>query len=165
MVYPYLTYGNLIWGNAYKSHTQKLVNIQKKIVRLMTFKSYSEHTEPIFNDLKILNLQKLNEYLTSSFMFRYFHLHNLPEIFTDYFVTNKDIHNYNTRNAALLHKKFNRTNYNKHTLANKRTDVWNNLPSQYKEIRSFPIFKATMKKYFLHQSLANSKEEFNCFIK
>ena len=123
------TYGNLIWGNAYKSHTKKLVNIRKKIVRLMSFKSYSEHTEPIFNDLKILNLQKLNEYLTSSFVFRYFHLHNLPEIFTDYFVINKDIHNYNTRNAALLHKKFNRTNYNKHTLANKGTDVWNNRPS------------------------------------
>jgi hypothetical protein len=40
LVYPYLTYGNLIWGNAYKSHIQKLVNIQKKIIRLMTFKSY-----------------------------------------------------------------------------------------------------------------------------
>ncbi len=64
LVYPYLTYGNLTWGNAYKSHIQKLVNIQKKIVRLMTFKSYSDHTEPIFNDLKILNLYKLNEYLT-----------------------------------------------------------------------------------------------------
>ena len=22
LVYPYLTYGNLIWGNAYKSHIQ-----------------------------------------------------------------------------------------------------------------------------------------------
>ena len=52
-----------------------------------------------------------------------FHLHNLPEIFTDYFLSNKDIHNYKTRNAALLHKKFNRRNYNKHTLANKGTDV------------------------------------------
>ena len=29
LVYPYLTYGNLIWGNAYKSHIRKLVNIQK----------------------------------------------------------------------------------------------------------------------------------------
>jgi hypothetical protein len=35
----------------------------------MTFKSYSDHTEPIFNDLKILNLYKLNEYLTSSDIF------------------------------------------------------------------------------------------------
>ena len=69
LVYPYLTYGNLIWGNAYKSHIQKLVNIQKKIVRLMTFKSYSDHTEPIFTSLKILNFFKLNEYLVSSFMF------------------------------------------------------------------------------------------------
>ena len=32
LAYPYLTYGNLIWGNAYKPHIQKLVNIQKKIV-------------------------------------------------------------------------------------------------------------------------------------
>ena len=153
LVYPYLTYGNLIWSNAYKSHMQKLVNIQKKVVRLMTFKSYSEHTEPIFNDLKILNLSKLNEYIISSFMFRYFHLRNLPEIFNDYFLSNKDIHNYNTRNAVLLHKKFNRTNFNKHTLANKGTDVWNNLPLQYKEIRSFPTFKATLKKYFLHRDI------------
>ena len=54
LVYPYLTYGNLIWGNAYKSHIQKLVNIQKKIIRLMTFKSYFDNAKPIFNDLKIL---------------------------------------------------------------------------------------------------------------
>ena len=29
LVYPYLRYGNLVWGNAYKSHIQKLVNIKK----------------------------------------------------------------------------------------------------------------------------------------
>jgi hypothetical protein len=57
---PYLTYGNLLWGNTYKSRFQKLVNIQKKIIRLMTFKSYFDHSEPIFNDLQILNLYKIN---------------------------------------------------------------------------------------------------------
>ena len=64
-------------------------------------------------------MYKLNEYLTSSFMFRYFHLQNLPEFFTDYFMSNKDFHNYNTRNASLLHKKFNRTNYKNRTFSNK----------------------------------------------
>ena len=48
LTYPYLTYGNLIRGNAYKSHIRKLVNTQQKIVRLITFKLYSEHTDPIF---------------------------------------------------------------------------------------------------------------------
>jgi hypothetical protein len=79
-IHAYLAYGNLIWGNTYKSRIQKLVNIQKKIVRLMTFKSYFEHSEPIFHHLKILSLYKINYYLTSMFMFRYFH----PKIYQNY---------------------------------------------------------------------------------
>ena len=47
------------------------MNIQKKIVRLMTYKSYSEHTEPIFKDLNILDIFKINDFLTAMFMFRY----------------------------------------------------------------------------------------------
>ena len=54
------------------------------------------------------------------------------------------------KHTSLLHKKCNRTNYIKHTLANKGIDVWNNIPLQYKEIRSFSTFKMTMKKYFLN---------------
>ena len=43
LVYPYLTYGNLVWGNTYPTRLQKLLNVQKKIVRLISFKSYMEH--------------------------------------------------------------------------------------------------------------------------
>jgi hypothetical protein len=48
LVYPYLTYGNLVWGNTYPTRLQKLLKIQKKIVRLMCFKSYTDHSEPLF---------------------------------------------------------------------------------------------------------------------
>ena len=81
-------------------------------------------------------MYKLNEYLTSSFMFRYFYLQNLPEFFTDYFMSNKDFHNYNTRNASLLDKKFIRTNCKNRTFSNKGINLWNNLPLQYKQFRS-----------------------------
>jgi hypothetical protein len=153
LVYPYLAYGNLIWGNTYKSRIKKLVNTQKKIVRLTIFNSYFDHSEPIFNDLKILNLYKLNDYLTSMFMFRYIHLQHLPELFTNYFITNKEIHNHNTRHSSLLHKKCYRTNYSKHTLANKGIEVWNYLPTQYKEPTSYISFKTIIKKYFLQLNL------------
>jgi hypothetical protein len=63
LVYPYLIYGNLIWTNTYKTRIQKLKNIQKKIIHLMTFQSNFSHTEKIFIDLQILNLSKLNNYL------------------------------------------------------------------------------------------------------
>ena len=54
----------------------------------MAFKSYFDLSEPIFKDLNILNIFKINDYLTALFMFRYHHFNNLPEFFKDYFVTN-----------------------------------------------------------------------------
>lgn len=107
----------------------------------MRLKSYFDHPEPIFNDLKILNLTKLNDYLTSYFMFQYFHRQNLLKLFIDFFLTNQQTHNHNTRNSSLIHKKSTRTNYKKHTLAIKSVDVWNNLPIKKKEPRSFASFK------------------------
>ncbi len=92
LVYPYLIYGNLIWGNTYKSRLQKLLNIQKKIIRLMSFKSYLEHTEPLFKELSILDIFKINHNAIAIFMFRYYHLQNLPEVFENYFITNNQIH-------------------------------------------------------------------------
>ena len=67
-------------------------------------------------------------------MFRYTHLRNLLELFTNDFIANKEIHviiQEKSRNSSLIHKKCYRTNYSKHSLANKRIDVWNDLPTQY----------------------------------
>ena len=83
LVYPYLTYGNLIWGITYKTRIQKLINIQKKVIRLIAFKSFTEHTEPIFRDLEILSFIKLNNFIFCLFMFRY---HNISKIYQKYLV-------------------------------------------------------------------------------
>ena len=122
---------------------------QKKIVRLMAFKSYFDHSEPIFKDLNILNIFKINDYLTALFMFRYHHLNNLPEFFKDYFVTNNQIHQYNTRNASKLHKCYKRTNYVEHTLSNKGVDVWNSLETKFIDINFYSTFKKQIKQHFL----------------
>ena len=66
-VFPYLTYVNPSLGSAYKSHIQKLIKLKRTV--LMTLKSCSSHTGPIFNELKVLNARNLNEYLTNSFRF------------------------------------------------------------------------------------------------
>ncbi len=95
----------------------------KKVIRLITFKPCTEHSEPVFKDLRILNIEQINHYLTSALMFRYHHLENLPEIFNNYFITNKDIHEYNSRGASQLHKTFMRTNYAKHTRQHRGVNV------------------------------------------
>ncbi len=48
-------------------------------MRIMTLKSYSEHTETIFKHLEILKIFQVNDFLTSLFMFRYFNLKIYPK--------------------------------------------------------------------------------------
>lgn len=73
-------------------------------------------------------------------MFQYYHLKNLPEVFTNYFVTNNQIHHHNTRNASKLHKSYIRTNYVKHSLSNKGLDIWNDLDTKLKKHRFIQHF-------------------------
>ena len=105
LAYPYLTYGNLVWGNTYPTRLQKLMNVQKKIVGLICFKSYTDHSEPLFLDLKILNIYKINDYLCSIFMYiyRFNYCQNLPDFYSNYFKQNNEFHSYNTRNSTKLH--------------------------------------------------------------
>ena len=107
----------------------------------------------IFKNLEILNVYQINDYLTSIFMFRYFNLKNLPETFANYFVTNNEVHHYNTRKTSQLHKTYNRTNYAKHTLSNNGIDTWNGLENKYRNIRSLYTFKRKLKKYFLQKNI------------
>ena len=37
MIYPYLTYCNIIWTSTYPTRLRSIYLIQKKIVRIMTF--------------------------------------------------------------------------------------------------------------------------------
>ena len=35
------------------------MNVQKKLIRLIAFKPYTEHTKPIFRQLEILNIEQI----------------------------------------------------------------------------------------------------------
>ena len=82
-------------------------------------------------------------------MSRYHYFKNLPEVFTNYFVSNNQIHHHNSRNVSKLHKPYKRTNYVKHTLSNKGVDIWNGLDVNIKNTKSYNIYKRETKRHFL----------------
>ena len=106
LVYPYLTYCNVVWANTYPSRLEGIHKVQKKIVRIITFSKYLQETRPIFLSLGLLTIYELNTYLLALFMYSYFS-GNLPSVFTDYFTTNNTIHMHNTRSVNSLYRKFN----------------------------------------------------------
>ena len=56
LVYPFLTYCIIAWGNTYQTSLQPLFVLQKKAIRIITFSSFFEHTGPLFKDLNVIKL-------------------------------------------------------------------------------------------------------------
>ena len=48
LIYPYLTYCNILWASAYSSTLRGVYKIQKKIVRIMTSSKYRQESRPLF---------------------------------------------------------------------------------------------------------------------
>ena len=56
LIYPYIFYGNVVWANAYQSHLDKIYKLQKKLLRIISFKEYYHSSKPLFDNLNILNV-------------------------------------------------------------------------------------------------------------
>ena len=70
LIYPFLTYGLISWGDTYSSTTQPLFILQKRAMRMMTFSKFREHSSPIFKRLNIVKLPDLVFLNIAVFMFK-----------------------------------------------------------------------------------------------
>ena len=102
LILPYLNYALLIWG-----HNQgKLIKQQKKIVRIISKNKYNAHTEPIFKKLKLLKLPDLYRHQALVFYYKYKH-ETLPQYMSKLnFITNSNIHTYETRQREMLRPSY-----------------------------------------------------------
>ena len=56
LIKPHFIYCITIWGNTLKKYLNKVHLIQKKVIRIITFSEFSEHTAPLLEKLGILNI-------------------------------------------------------------------------------------------------------------
>ena len=52
LVYPYFQYCIIVWGSTYPTNLNRLILLQKRIVRIVNKKPFDSHTYPLFRDLK-----------------------------------------------------------------------------------------------------------------
>ena len=70
LIYPYVTYCHLVWGKASLTNLNKLVLLQKKMVRIISFADFREHTLPLFRNLQILPIEDLYVFFVSVFIYK-----------------------------------------------------------------------------------------------
>ena len=92
----HLSYGIPVWAKSIYSN--KLLLLQKKIVRAISFSKYSAPTKPIFKDLNILRFDDIFKSQIASLMWDYDH-DALPDELNSLFTRRSDFHSQNLRNA------------------------------------------------------------------
>ena len=148
LIYPYITYCNSTWSSTYVSNLNRIYYLQKRVVRAVTNSEYRAHTALLFSKLKILDIFQLNTLDIAKFMFRY-HNNLLPPLFFNLFMTNSQVHKYDTRTAGNFRVHSCRTNIKKFTILYQGPRVWNCLPASITNLSSFPMFKNKVLEFLL----------------
>ena len=98
LVNCHLQFCILAWG--YESN--RVYNLQKKAIRIMTASKYNAHTEPLFKQLNIMKVADSFKLQCLKF-YQKFKMKSLPVFFDNIFMRNSDIHPYGTRRRDQLH--------------------------------------------------------------
>ena len=54
LIYPFLIYGLVVWGNTYPTNIKPLFILQKRTIRIITFLKFDEHSSQLFKLANIL---------------------------------------------------------------------------------------------------------------
>ena len=149
LVYPYLSYGNLVWASNYKTKLKRLLILQKRIVRVLARAPFNSHTSALFQDLGILKIEQINIYQVGEFMHRYTH-NQLPNAFCNYFKYISDQHPHDTRNKGNKYLvDFSRTNIRKFSIVIWGPRLWNSLSPSLRYIPHLTAFKRKLREHLL----------------
>ena len=99
LIYSYITYGIAAWGQAAKTHLNKILLLQKRALRIINFSDRRDHAIPLFIDANVLPLNFLY-YQTISNLMHDVHNNMVPSCILNLFQTTSSCHYYNTRASA-----------------------------------------------------------------
>ena len=117
---------------------------KKKLVRIITCSPHRAHTGPLFLANRLLNVNGIDYCLIGIFMYNYLH-GDIPNVFTDYFIRNRDIHHHETRGPVDINVPYDRLDIRKFSLKTSGARLWNSLPGCVKESNCLVLFKKQLK--------------------
>lgn len=150
LVYPYLTYGCVLWGNNYEAPLSQLVRLQNKVVRIINNVPLRDHITPHYVNLGLLKLPDIVKLYTC-------------QLFYDLLINKKssninlslvsEQHNYTTRSASLQHlnpESF-RINIRKFCPTILGCYYWNDIPLSIRNKPTKKLFKKALYQFYFAQ--------------
>ena len=141
LIFPYLSYGLVAWGQAAKTHLEKLLRLQKRAVRLINFAPFRSHAVPYFLHSNIMLITMLYFKLSSVLMFDVYN-NTAPRNISHLLIPTQQIHSYSTRSSSsgnyyISHSRLNQKNDSFSIMGAK---IWNSIPENLRN-SSKSLFK------------------------
>ena len=157
-----LNYSLLAWGYS----CNRLIKLQKKIIRIITSSKYNAHTEPLFKKLGLLKIPDMMKHNALKFLYKLKN-NKIPAYFENYnILTQRDIHGRDTRYNQLVPSTVTRTVLQKNCLRNYLPEVINTTPETVLEKATTHSYKgfSNYAKLKLIENYSNVCNIQNCYI-
>ena len=168
LFYSHVVYAIEVWGSTFDINLNKIVTLQKRVVRLMTFKDQFPEipgplfpSAPLFKELELLKVKEIFILQTAKFIQKCINV-DIISNFDHWFKFNYEAHAHLTRsnysystldNTNNLFISFGRTtNYGLKLIKVSGPKMWNSLPLDIRIKKSLSNFKSSLKKYLLETS-------------
>jgi hypothetical protein len=149
-----MSYGIIFWGSSNLSNN--IFKIQKRVIRIIANKFNQDSCRQLFNQYQILTLPA--QYIFSLVMF--------VVKFKDFFQSNSEIHDLNTRFRSDLHFPTTNLSLVQRGVVYSGTKIFNHLPSHIKSFsKDIKQFKYKLKRLLLEQSLYTLEEFYQTTFK
>ena len=147
LISPSISYGLIAWGQAAKTHVNKILLLQKRVVRLMNFAKFSVHAVPLFISTNILPLPSLS-FKNYSFLIHDVYNKVVPSNISDLFTPTKDVHHYNNRSSTAgdFYINYSRLNHYKNSFSIMDAKIWNSNPNVMRQLSKYR-FKKKITEY------------------
>ena len=167
LVYSHIIYAIEAWGSAFKTELEKILVLQKRAMRLLTFNDAypTVHgplisSDPIFSKLETLKITDVYKYQVSKFIIKC--INNIAPIhFQNWFVMSHTLHGYHTRSNVnitdgtkinnLFLPSARTTNYGLKQLKVNGPRIWNTLPNNIKNSSNLHAFLSKLKYHYISE--------------
>ena len=78
LFYSYALYGCLVWSYSTQRNIDRIIKLQKRCILIITYSEFTEHTGPLFSELKLLKIKDIFSLTKLLFMFDFIN-ENVPE--------------------------------------------------------------------------------------
>ena len=150
LMLPYLTYCTTAWAGGSPNRLKPIFLLQKRLIRIIAGVHYLAHSSPLFKSLNLLSIYDIYRHQLATLMYRH-QSGLLPSIFKNFFTTNSDLHQYNTRKKHDYRSALSRIGARSSSVRITGPKLWNSIDPSVRSALSLSSFKYTFKSLLISQ--------------